>query len=258
MQIFTDRITSFNESVTPMQALTNKIAVVTGASRGIGRAIALELAAQGAILCLVGRKLETLEEVAQIARETAPKVINCATDLLVDEDVWNLKARLQRDFGQVDILVHSAGMYSVGKIQTAPVENFDLLYRANVRAPYLLTQALLPMLLSCQGQIVFINSSITMRPAPNTGQFAATQHALKAIADSLREEVNPDEVRVLSVFPGRTATPRQAMIFEIEGREYHPEALMQPQDVAAVVSNALRMPRSAEVTDIKIRPFRKP
>lgn len=238
--------------------VTNQVAVVTGASSGIGKALALGLAAQGAKLCIVGRQLETLETVAEVARETAPKVFSYCADLRVDQDIYRLKAQLEQDLGRVDLLVHSAGVISMGPMQTAPVQDLDLQYRTNLRAPYLLTQALLPMLLSSQGQIVFINSSVTQRAAANVGQFAATQHALKAIADSLREEVNADEVRVLSVFPGRTATPRQATLHQIEDKAYHPERLIQPQDIAAVVINALSMPRSAEVTDIRIRPFKKP
>jgi NADP-dependent 3-hydroxy acid dehydrogenase YdfG len=146
----------------------------------------------------------------------------------------------------------------MGLLQKASVTELDWLYRANVRAPYVLTQALLPLLLSSQGQIVFINSSVIMQARANIGQFAATQHAIKAIADSLREEVNPLQVRVLSVFPGRTATPRQAIIHEMEGKPYCPERLMQPEDIAAVVINALSLPQSAEVTDISLRPFAKP
>lgn len=241
-----------------MQALTGQFAVITGASSGIGRAIALGLAAQGVKLCLVGRKLETLEEVAVIAKKTAPTVLYYAVDLTVDEDITKLTANLQRDFGQVDLLVLSAGVFSMGTLQKSSIQDFDFLYRANVRAPYLLTQTLLPMLLSSRGQIVFINSSVIMHTRANVGQFAATQHSLKAIADSLREEVNPEQVRVLSVFPGRTATPRQAIIHEMEGKPYHPERLMQPEDVASVVINALSLPRSAEVTDISLRPFAKP
>lgn len=241
-----------------MQALKEQVAVITGASSGIGKAIALGLATQGAKLCLVGRKRETLEAVTAIARKTAPTVLSYCTDLTVDEDVGKLKTNLERDFGRVDLLVHSAGAFSMGLLQKTSVEELDWLYRANVRAPYVLTQALLPMLLSSQGQIVFINSSVIMYARANVGQFAATQHALKAIADSLREEVNPLQVRVLSVFPGRTATPRQVIIHEIEGKPYDPERLMQPEDVAAVVINALSLPRSAEVTDISLRPFVKP
>lgn len=240
-----------------MRVLTDKIAVVTGASSGIGRAIALALAELGSTLCLVGRNLETLEAVADIARKTAPKVVSYCTDLTVDEDIFQLKASLERDFGHIDVLVHSSGVYSMGTMQTASIQDLDLQYRANVRAPYLLTQTLLPMLIASRGQIVFINSSVIMRTGALVGQFAATQHALKAIADSLREEVNQHEVRVLSVFPGRTATPRQAIIHQLEGKAYNPERLMQPEDVAILVMNALTLPETTEVTEIKMRPFKK-
>jgi short-subunit dehydrogenase len=122
----------------------------------------------------------------------------------------------------------------------------------------MLTQALLPLLKARQGQIVFINSTVGLRAGANVGQYAATKHGLKALADSLRDEVNADGVRVLSVFLGRTATPMQAAIHEMEGRVYHPEFLMQPEDVAAVVINALSLPRTAEMTDIHVRPMIKP
>jgi NADP-dependent 3-hydroxy acid dehydrogenase YdfG len=240
-----------------MRALKDQIAVVTGASSGIGKAIALGLAAQGTKLCLVGRNLETLEAVAEIARETAPKVLSYSVDLTVDEDIRELTALLERDVGRVDILVHSAGVISLGKLQTASVQDFDWQYRSNVRAPYLLTQALLPILKSCQGQIVFINSTAGLNAKANVGQYAATKHALKALADSLREEVNADGVCVLSVFTGRTASPMQAAIFQMESKAYRPEQLIQPQDIAKAVINALSLPRSAEITEIKIRPCKK-
>ncbi|MGC2391714.1 MAG: hypothetical protein WA621_20145, partial [Candidatus Acidiferrum sp.] len=83
------------------------------------------------------------------------------------------------------------------------------------------------------------------------------KHALKAIADALRAEVNELGVRVISVYPGRTATPQQEKIHELEGRSYHSDRLLQPEDVAQAVLNALAMPRTAEVTDIQIRPMRK-
>jgi NADP-dependent 3-hydroxy acid dehydrogenase YdfG len=122
----------------------------------------------------------------------------------------------------------------------------------------MLTQALLPLLRVRQGQIAFINSTVGLSAAPNVGQYAATKHALRALANSLREEVNADGMRVLSVFLGRTATPMQAGIHEMEGRAYHPERLIQPEDVAAVVIHTLSLPRSAEVTDIRIRPLQRP
>jgi NADP-dependent 3-hydroxy acid dehydrogenase YdfG len=80
---------------------------------------------------------------------------------------------------------------------------------------------------------------------------------MKAVADSLREEVNSDGIRVLCVFPGRTATPRTKRLFHEEGKAYRPDLLMQPEDVATMVVHALKMPRTAEVTEIMIRPLFK-
>jgi short-subunit dehydrogenase len=237
--------------------LAGQLAVITGASSGIGKAIALALAANGVALCLVGRKLATLEAVARSARAAAPQVRCYQADLMLDEDIRALTTRLQRDFAYLDLLIHSAGAISLGRVECAPIDDFDRQYRTNVRAPYSLTQTLLPALRSQQGQIVFINSSASLTAKANVGQYAATKHALKAIADSLRHEVNADGVRVLSVFVGSTASPMQAAVHEKEGREYHPALLMQPEDVAAVVINALSLPRSAEMTDVSIRPLRK-
>ena len=87
---------------------------------------------------------------------------------------------------------------------------------------------------------------------------AVAKYALKALADSLREEVNAAGVRVLSVFPGSTASPMQAAVHAMNGQEYYPERLMQPEDTAAVVIQALSLPHSTEVTDIILRPLRKP
>jgi NADP-dependent 3-hydroxy acid dehydrogenase YdfG len=123
--------------------------------------------------------------------------------------------------------------------------------------PFALTQALLPLLRMRQGQIVFVNSSQGIQAKGTTGLFAATQHALKAIADSLRQEVNADGVRVLSIYPGRTATPRMQALYEVEGRPYRPELLLQAEDIAQVVLDTLQLPRTAEITNIEIRPHIK-
>jgi len=240
-----------------MAALADQIAVVTGASSGIGKAIALALAAQGARLCLVGRNREAMETIAASMHTMVPRVCISQTDLILDADIERLALELQRELGQVDVLVHSAGVLFQGPLQSAPVHDLDRQYRTNVRAPYLLTQALLPMLKVRPGQIVFINSSVGLQARAGVSQYAATKHALKAIADSLREEVNADGIRVLSVFLGRTATPLQEAIFQIEGRVYRPELLLQPEDIAAVVVNTLSLPRSAEVTEVSVRPLVK-
>lgn len=234
-----------------------QVAVVTGATRGIGKAIALELAAERATVCLIGRDAQALQEVADCASATAAGVASYRIDLTRDGEHQGLTSQLQQDFGRVDILVHSAGIMSLGPLSRAPIADFDSQYQANLRAPYLLTQALLPMLIASQGQVVFINSSIGLTTRAEVCQYAATKHALRAVADSLRDEVNELGMRVLSIYPGRTATPRQATLHELAGKLYHPERLIQPEDVAAMVLSALRLPRTAEVTDISMRPFRK-
>jgi NADP-dependent 3-hydroxy acid dehydrogenase YdfG len=86
---------------------------------------------------------------------------------------------------------------------------------------------------------------------------SATKHALKGFADALRQEVNPKGVRVISVYPGRTATPLQAWVSQVEGRPYISENLLQPEDVAEIVVNAIALPDTPEVTDITIRPAKK-
>ena len=238
-------------------SLLHQVAVVTGAGSGIGKAIARALAAAGASLCLVGRTRETLEETADAVRTAAPRVTVSPTDLTLDHQVEQLRSRLTTEFGQVDILVHCAGVIFQGRIDNHSAQDFDRQYQANVRAPYLLTQALLPLLKVRPGQIVVINSSVGLRAPAGVSQFSATQHAVRAMADSLRAEVNKYQIRVLSVFPGRTATPRQARIYQREGRTYQPDLLMQPEDISLMISSALRLPKTAEVTDISMRPLLK-
>ena len=118
-----------------------------------------------------------------------------------------------------------------------------------VRLPFILTQMLLPLLRSRPGQIVFINSTQGLQARANTSLYASTQHALKALADGLRQEINAEGIRILSVYPGRTATARMERLFEVEGRNYQPALLLQPEDIAQIVLASLKLPRTAEVTD---------
>jgi NADP-dependent 3-hydroxy acid dehydrogenase YdfG len=240
----------------PAPALQDQTCVVTGASSGIGRAIAVALASAGATVCAVARRREELEATANRSNGAGRFDLYTA-DLVSDEELERLSATLlARDRG-VDVLVHSAGTIAIGDLETASVHDLDRQYAANLRAPYLLTQALLPALRANRGQIVFINSTAGVSARAGVAQYAATKHALKALADSLREEINPHGVRVVSVYPGRTATPMQATLHEIEGKAYDPEHLMQPADVASLVLNALTLPRSTEVTDLRVRPMLK-
>jgi len=238
-------------------SLAQQTAVITGASSGIGAAIALCLAEEGAKLRLVGRNSPALEAVAQSARIHSPQVLTYQADLSTDEGLEKLKTALNLDCESLDVLIHSAGIISIGPFETASPADFDQQFRTNVRAPYVLTQALLPMLRAHQGSVVFVNSSAGLATRANISQYSATKHALKAVADCIRAEVNSDGVRVMSLYPGRTASPQQAAIHKAEGKTYCPELLMQPADVARILVDALKVNRTAEVTDISIRPMRK-
>jgi NADP-dependent 3-hydroxy acid dehydrogenase YdfG len=232
-------------------------ALITGASSGIGSAIAAAIASTGAGVCIVGRNPQRLEAAAESLRETARTVLACELDLTIDSSIEKLVHRLREEFETLDVLVHCAGAFTTGLIEATPVQQLDTLYRANVRLPFALTQALLPLLKRSSGQIVFINSSQGLEARSMAGPYASTKHALKALADSLRQEVNADGIRVLSVYPGRTATPMMQAHYRAQYKQYRPELLLQPEDVAQAVMMSLQLPRTGEITNIEIRPLIK-
>lgn len=238
-------------------SIAGRVAVVTGASSGIGRAIALALSREGVQLCLVGRDQTRLAETASVVRQFS-QATEFEVDLTAEASLAPLRSHLEGEFGRLDILIHSAGVIHQSPMEQARIGDLDLQYAINVRAPYMLTQQLLPLLTRAGGQIVFINSSAGLAAKQQaTGQYAATKHALRAIADSLREEVNSKGIRVLSVYLGRTATPLQETLYEQQGIAYRPETLLQPEDVASTIVHALTLPPTAEVTDIFMRPSQK-
>ena len=227
--------------------------MITGASSGIGRAIATILAAPGRRFHLLGRDPQRLEETAQTIHQRGGQTqlhsIDLANPSEADARLRALGAQLQT----LDVLVHSAGGVALGPVATAPVEDLDWMLRLNLRAPFLLTQAMLPALERAQGQVVFINSGAGLRAKAEWGQYAATKFALKALADSLRDEVAGSGVRVMSAFPGRTASPMQARVRGLEGKSYRAEDYMQPSDLAQMVQRALDVDRRAAVHEINIR-----
>ena len=240
--------------------LAGRTAVVAGGSSGVGRATALRLAAEGAHVTVVGRnesRLAQLLDVANAGGGCGPgRIAVQRTDLTDDPARRELMAAL-REGPRVDLLVLSAGIYRSGTHTDAQVHELDALYEANVRAPYALTQELLPMLRRGGGDIVVVNSTQGIRASRDVGQYAATQHAMRAIADTLRQEVNDDDVRVCIIHLGRTATRLQEAIFAEEGRPYTPELLLQPEDVADVVAAVTTLSTGAEMTEIHLRPARR-
>src|SRR5690242_21350214 len=137
--------------------------VVTGASAGIGQAIAVALAVAGATVFGVGRREDLLRATAEVIKGPG-RIRPYPADLSDPTDISLLAERLCREASGVDVLVHSAGMYSRGPVETSSADDFDRQYATNVRAPYLLTQALLPTLRASRGQIDFIKSTIVFAP----------------------------------------------------------------------------------------------
>ena len=225
-------------------------AIVTGAGSGIGRAIAMALAAEGLLVTLVGRDHDKLNDVARVLGETARIA---AADITSAAGLASVAAAAGSD---LHVLVHCAGQYLRAPFAQLSQKTWHALDAINLHAPILLTTSCLTALRAAKGQVVFINSTAIQQTAAGLGAYAASKHALKAAADALRQEVNADGIRVLSIFPGRTDTPMQHAILSAEGRTARDGALLHPDDVANMVLAALNLPTSAEVTDIVMRPMK--
>jgi NADP-dependent 3-hydroxy acid dehydrogenase YdfG len=226
--------------------VTDLVALVTGASSDIGAAITHGLADAGAHVLGSGRNQDKL---AQIAAGRDGLIEMVAADITSEAGLDAIRALvLQR--GRLDVLVLGSGIYERSTNPDALMRQFI----SNVYGPYSLLQAVLPQLVASEGLVIFINSTQGLAASPGVGQFAATQHAMRALADSTRAEVNSQGVRVTTIFLGRTATVRQAAVFAMEQRAYTPERLIQPKDVAAVVVSLVELPRTSEVTEIRMRP----
>jgi NADP-dependent 3-hydroxy acid dehydrogenase YdfG len=236
-----------------MVSLKEKTALITGASSGIGRALALELAALGALVLLVARTPQKLESVAAEIENAGGAARAFAVDLTDDAALHHLTADLKKQFSRLDYLIHSAGIFRLAPLASATLSDFDAIVRCNVRAPFALTQALLPELISARATVVFINSAAGETTHANISQYAASKHALKAVADTLRLEASAQGVRVMSVMLGRTATPMQEEVCRLEGSVYEPSRFLQPSDVARAVINALVLPPMAQVPDLYLR-----
>jgi NADP-dependent 3-hydroxy acid dehydrogenase YdfG len=235
--------------------LDGKVALVTGASQGIGLAIAATLAESGMRVWMVARRAGLL---GQAARSIEGDVVPFAGDLAEPDARSRLVSAMEATGEGLTVLVNNAGTIRLGRTEDASEDEFADQLAVNVVAPYAVTRSLLPLLRKARGDIIFVNSSAGRTANPGVGQFSATQHAVRAFAQSLRAEVNDDGVRVTVLYPGRTATPRQEAIYAHEGRPYEPDRLMQPQDVADIVAAVLRLPRTAEVTEVCLRSMLKP
>lgn len=220
------------------------VTLVTGAAGGIGTALARALADTHDLI-LQGRGGERLEALcAELGAVPLP------LDLTRPDTFAPALAALSR----VTNVVHNAGVVELGAVAEQEHATWTHTLAVNVVAPAELTRLLLPSVQAARGTIVFINSGAGLRANAGWASYAASKHALKALADALRQEVADSGVRVASLYPGRTATPMQQAIREQEEAAYDPAAFIQPATVADVVRYVLAAPRDVSLDDVAVRP----
>lgn len=221
--------------------------LITGASRGLGRAIATALADTWHIH-VGGTNAVQVDDVVRELPSAEPFVVD-----LTDE---RATADLARRITRLDALVHSAGIAMTDRIDEATREQWRHQFEVNVFAVADLTRLLLPLLRASHGQIVMINSGAGLRSGKRVGLYAGSKFALLALTDALREEER-GVIRVTSIHPGRVDTDMQREIQALDGRPYDPQEHLRPESVAATVRLALTASPEALIESLTIRPVRR-
>jgi NAD(P)-dependent dehydrogenase (short-subunit alcohol dehydrogenase family) len=208
--------------------LEGRKAVVTGASGGLGRAIALELARQGCPLLLVGRNESRLKAVSDEVARVGPRPMLHVADFTDAGAAERIAGRAAETLGSVDILVNCAGVFPVASLKESGAAGFDECFSVNVRTPFLLMQHLAPgMADRGWGRIVNIGSSSAYAGFPNTSVYCASKHALLGLSRALFHEFKGRGVRIFCLSPGSIQTD---MGRKVPGQTY--ETFMRPDEVA--------------------------
>jgi NADP-dependent 3-hydroxy acid dehydrogenase YdfG len=219
-------------------------ALITGAAGGIGSAVAAALAPTHTLL-LGGRPSARLDAVAdRLGATTFPLDLTDADTIEASCEVVD----------ELDVLVHNAGVSVPGRVCESHVDEWRATFAVNVFGAVALTLALLPALRRASGQVVFINSGSGRTVSPGMASYSASKFALRAFAESLRGD-EPD-LRVTTVYPGRTDTDMQRELVAFEGGEYDPIKFLRPDTVAQVVANVVATPPDGQVHEVVIRPAR--
>lgn len=189
-----------------MQGLQGKVAIITGASSGIGRAAVLKFAAEGVKVVAVARREAKLAEVVAEAASLPGEVKPMAADVTSPTDVARVVDETVSAFGGIDILVNGAGILKSGSVETTTLEDWDYLMNINVRAPFLLTQKVMPYLVERKGNVVNVSSVNGQRAFPNVLAYCASKAALDQFTHCVALEMAPKGVRINAVNPGVTLT----------------------------------------------------
>jgi NADP-dependent 3-hydroxy acid dehydrogenase YdfG len=217
-------------------------ALITGASRGIGAAIATALAPTHTLL-LAGRPSPALQATAErLGATTLP------LDVTDTEAIPAATAAI----GELDVLVHNAGIFFPGPVADSTVEDWRATFDVNVVGAVAVTLALLPALLRAGGQVVFINSGTGRKASATMASYSASKFALRAFADSLRE--SEPALRVTTVYPGRVDTDMQRALVSFEGGDYEAGRFLRPDTVGDLVAQVVATPPDGHLHEVALRP----
>jgi len=234
--------------------LAGKVALVTGAGRGIGRSVSLLLARLGCRVILAARTGEQLEAVEKEIRSEGGQGFVCTTDLTLDDEIYRLVKESERTWGTVDILVNNAGWGRKAPVVRASVEDWDRTFQINVRAPMLLSRLLLPpMITKLQGAVINIGSISGKSGEANAAAYAASKFALIGFTQSLYEEVREYGIKVAVILPGFVDTPLIP-----ENRHFDRSKMIRADDIADAVRFVLGTSATACPVEITVRPQRTP
>ena len=215
----------------------DKVVVITGGGRGIGRALALEFAAEGATCVIAGRRMDALETTAAEVREAGGKAEVVGCDVMQDQDLQHLAGWTAGVLGRIDVLVNNAGVVTGGRLDDRHKEDIGRMVGVNVWAPMRLTQLALPHLRARDGAAIVNISSMAGRVGvPYYAAYCASKFAMRGFSESLRRELKRDGIHVMAVYPGGTATD---MLENVEFERFG-LSVATAQQVARSTLNGLR------------------
>lgn len=237
-----------------MTSLQGKIALVTGAGRGIGKAVSLLLAQSGCRVALAARSRDQLEAVQKEIGTLGNEALSIPTDLAEDEETNRLVEKIHQTWGGVDILINNAGWGKRASVVKARVEDWDQTLRLNLRAPMLLAKLLLPaMMEKGEGAVINIGSVSGKTGEADGAAYSASKFGLIGFTQSLFEEVREYGIKVAVILPGFVDTPLIP-----PNRQLDRSKMIQAEDVAKTVHYVLTSPGTTCPVEITIRPQRTP
>jgi 3-oxoacyl-[acyl-carrier protein] reductase len=233
-----------------MDTIREKVAIVTGASRGIGRAIAVKLASEGVLVAMTARSEAKLREIQHEIEVGGGTAYAIAADLADPGSAQSIVSQTVAKFGRLDILINNAGMAMLSPLIDTAVEQWDRLMAVNARAPFLLCKEAIPYMKAAGGgTIIQIVSVIGVKGYINQGAYTASKHALMGMSKVLAQEVKPYNIRVHTILPGGVATD---MLDQMRP-DLQKSTLMAPEEIADIVLFLLTRRGNAVIDDIHVR-----